>query len=104
MNTSKAISEESEVQMPKIKFLDGVDIPVFLISGGALVLFCILALYDINMVSGWVNSTFAASTKMFGAYWQVLLLSNFYYWHFYGDKSYWWRSIRRIKGARDVDL
>lgn len=55
----------------------GVDMPVFLISGGVLVLFAALALYDIKMVSGLVNTAFAASTKMFGAYWQVLLLLTF---------------------------
>ena len=55
----------------------GVDMPVFLISGGGLALFVIAALYDINMVSAWVNSAFAVSTKLFGAYWQVLLLLTF---------------------------
>lgn len=55
----------------------GVDMPVFLISGGGLALFVIAALYDINMVSAWVNSAFATSTKLFGAYWQVLLLLTF---------------------------
>lgn len=77
MNTSKKVIEESGVAVPKIKFLEGVDIPVFLISGGVLVLFAILALYDIKMMSGWVNTAFAASTKIFGAYWQVLLLLTF---------------------------
>lgn len=77
MNTSKAVTEDSKVALPKIKFLEGVDIPVFLISGGALVLFAILALYDIKMMSGWVNTAFAASTKVFGGYWQVLLLLTF---------------------------
>ena len=57
--------------------LAGVDLPVFIISGGGLALFVIAALYDINMVSAWVNSTFAVSTKLFGAYWQVLLLLTF---------------------------
>ena len=65
------------VDMPKIKFLAGVDLPVFLISGGALVLFAVLALYDIKMMSGWVNTAFAASTQVFGAYWQILLLLTF---------------------------
>ncbi|WP_407637270.1 BCCT family transporter [Marinobacterium jannaschii] len=55
----------------------GVDMPVFLISGGVLALFAVLALYDIEMVSAWVNSAFATSTKYFGAYWQVLLLLTF---------------------------
>ncbi len=67
----------NEVIMKKNEWLKNVDLPVFLISGGALVLFAIMALYDITMVSNWVNSAFAASTKMFGAYWQVLLLLTF---------------------------
>lgn len=55
----------------------GVDIPVFLISGGILVLFAVLALYDIDLMSGWINTAFAFSTKTFGAFWQILLLSTF---------------------------
>lgn len=77
MNTAKNIAESEEVAKPGIKFLEGVDIPVFLISGGALVLFAVLALYDIKMLSSWVNTAFASSTKLFGAYWQVLLLLTF---------------------------
>ncbi|GAA3543144.1 BCCT family transporter [Zobellella aerophila] len=61
----------------KPTFLTGLDLPVFLISGGALLLFVVLALYDIELVSAWVNSAFAVSTKLFGAYWQVLLLLTF---------------------------
>jgi len=77
MSTAKAIIQQSEGVMPKMKFLAGVDIPVFLISGGVLVLFAVLALYDIQMVTGWVNAAFAFSTKTFGAFWQVLLLLTF---------------------------
>ncbi|WP_095211440.1 BCCT family transporter [Endozoicomonas ascidiicola] len=57
--------------------LAGVDLPVFILSGGGLALFVILALYDIELVSAWVNNAFATSTKLFGAYWQVLLLLTF---------------------------
>lgn len=66
-----------EAGMAGNKFLAGVDLPVFLISGGVLVLFVAFALYDIDLVSGWVNTAFATSTKYFGAYWQVLLLLTF---------------------------
>ena len=66
-----------EASMADKKFLAGVDLPVFLISGGVLVLFAVFALYDIEMMSGWVNTAFATSTKYFGAYWQVLLLLTF---------------------------
>ncbi|WP_372761374.1 BCCT family transporter [Pseudoalteromonas sp.] len=60
-----------------IKGLAGVDIPVFLISGGILVLFAALALYDIDLMSGWIDTAFAFSTKTFGAFWQILLLLTF---------------------------
>ncbi|WP_417223928.1 BCCT family transporter [Amphritea sp.] len=66
-----------EPEMAGKKLLAGVDLPVFLISGGVLVLFVALALYDIDMMSAWVNTGFAISTQYFGAYWQVLLLLTF---------------------------
>ncbi|NVK44303.1 MAG: BCCT family transporter [Oceanospirillaceae bacterium] len=76
-NVSPASLGVPENVQTRNSWLAGVDIPVFLISGGALVLFVIAALYDIEMVSSWVNSAFATSTKYFGAYWQVLLLLTF---------------------------
>ncbi|MBB1487792.1 BCCT family transporter [Oceanospirillum sediminis] len=76
-DTTLASAQADEAVMIKGKFFDGVDIPVFLISGGVLVLFAAFALYDIKLVSGWVNTGFATSTKFFGAYWQVLLLLTF---------------------------
>ncbi|MCK7566483.1 BCCT family transporter [Marinobacter xestospongiae] len=63
--------------MPDKSLLSGVDLPVFLISGGVLILFAVLALYDIDLVSSSVNTAFATSTKLFGAYWQILLLLTF---------------------------
>ena len=77
MNTSKTAIEQSEEDKTKIKFLAGVDMPVFLISGGVLVLFAALALYDIQLMSGWINAAFTFSTQTFGAFWQVLLLLTF---------------------------
>jgi len=79
MNTTTQVSTpHQEIKMPnKPSLLEGVDIPVFLISGGILALFAAFALYDIELVSGWVNTAFASSTKIFGAYWQVLLLLTF---------------------------
>ncbi len=59
-------------------FFADVDWPVFVISGGFIALFCIMALIDIDALSGMVNSSFAWSTKLFGAYWQFLLLSTFF--------------------------
>lgn len=79
MTTKKnPTSPQSEANTLNQKgWLTGVDMPVFLISGGVVVLFCILALYDIDRVSAWVNSAFLMSTKYFGAYWQILLLLTF---------------------------
>lgn len=78
MSIAKKVQAPPRTQITlQSSWLAGVDLPVFLISGGATALFCILALYDISMVSAWVNSAFAVSTKYFGAYWQVLLLLTF---------------------------
>lgn len=76
-NSAQANPASAEAGTANKKLFAGVDMPVFLISGGALALFAVLALYDIKLVSGWVNTAFAASTKVFGAYWQVLLLLTF---------------------------
>ncbi len=59
-------------------FFADVDWPVFVISGGFIVLFCIMALIDIDALSNMVNSSFAWATKLFGAYWQFLLLATFF--------------------------
>lgn len=77
----KSIENATELGKPamveKNKFLQGVDVPVFLMSGGFILLFAILALLDIDLMTKTVNTTFSWSTKLFGAYWQVLLLMTF---------------------------
>ncbi|TCP27811.1 choline/carnitine/betaine transport [Scopulibacillus darangshiensis] len=55
-----------------------VDWPTFLISGGFLLLFLILALTNIQFVSRLVNSAFSFSVNYFGAFWQVLMLLIFF--------------------------
>ncbi len=55
-----------------------IDWPVFGISGGALILFVILALININLVEDFVNQSFAWSAKYFGAFWQVIMLATFF--------------------------
>ncbi|MBH0076437.1 BCCT family transporter [Pseudoalteromonas sp. SWYJ118] len=77
MSTTGVTKQHEDEHSSTIKYLVGVDIPVFLISGGILVLFAVLALYDIDLMSGWINTAFAFSTKTFGAFWQILLLSTF---------------------------
>ena len=65
-------------QAPPKPWYKLVDIPVFAISGGLLVLFALLAVYDLELVSSSVNQAFSVSTQLFGAYWQVLLLLTFF--------------------------
>lgn len=54
-----------------------VDWPVFMVSGGIVLLFVIIALINVEFISKVVNVTFGLSCKYFGAYWQVLLLATF---------------------------
>jgi len=77
MSTTGVTKQHEDEHSSTTKYLAGVDIPVFLISGGILLLFAVLALYDIDLMSGWINTAFAFSTKTFGAFWQILLLSTF---------------------------
>ncbi|MGH1543354.1 MAG: BCCT family transporter [Arenicella sp.] len=51
--------------------------PVFMIAGGFTLLFCALALYDLEVLSKLVDAGFAWSAKWFGLYWQILLLLTF---------------------------
>ncbi len=77
MNSKSHAAPMGVAENSKSTLLQSIDIPVFLISGGAVLLFAILALWDIELMTQWVNSAFATSTKLFGAYWQVLLLMTF---------------------------
>ena len=54
-----------------------IDWPVFSLSGGFLLLFVATALFDLSFLSGVVNSAFGGATKLFGAYWPVLMLLTF---------------------------
>ncbi|AXI07891.1 BCCT transporter [Oceanobacillus zhaokaii] len=55
-----------------------LDWPVFIVSGGFLILFVLISFYDNKMVGNAVDTLFAYSSDLFGAYWQVLLLANFF--------------------------
>ncbi|MFT6637325.1 BCCT family transporter [Alcanivorax sp.] len=55
-----------------------VDVPVFILSGGLILLFVGLSLWDIEQTAAWVQTSFAWSTKLFGAYWQLLMLATFF--------------------------
>ncbi|KAB2492080.1 BCCT family transporter [Bacillus cereus] len=53
------------------------DWPVFIISGGSLLLFVIAVFLNKDYVESAINKSFAFSIKYFGAFWQVLLLGTF---------------------------
>ncbi len=46
-------------------------------SGGFIALFVVLAVYDSALLSDLVNAGFSWAVKIFGPYWQVLLLLTF---------------------------
>ncbi|MYL43368.1 BCCT family transporter [Virgibacillus salexigens] len=52
--------------------------PVFIISGGLLIIFILLSIWNKDAVGSAVNTLFAYSSDLFGAYWQLLLLGNFF--------------------------
>jgi glycine betaine transporter len=54
-----------------------VDWPVFLLSGGALVVFVVLSFFHVDMVTKYVNIGFDLSIRYFGAYWQLLMIATF---------------------------
>jgi len=55
-----------------------IEWPVFGISGGVLVLFVIASIINVEFVSGLVSSLFGWSCNYFGAFWQWLVLLNFF--------------------------
>src|SRR6056297_244102 len=57
--------------------LHHINKPLFAITGGFLALFCLIALYDLDLLSRMVDASFAFSAKYFGLYWQLLLLGTF---------------------------
>jgi choline-glycine betaine transporter len=57
--------------------LHHINKPLFAITGGFIAAFCLVALYDLDLLSGMVDASFAFSAKYFGLYWQILLLATF---------------------------
>ena len=54
-----------------------LDVPLFALSGGVILLFCLWALADLKGLSVAVDAAFAFSARYFGLYWQLLLLATF---------------------------
>ncbi len=57
---------------------ENVEWPVFIVSGGVLLLFVVASLINPEFVSSLVSKYFGLSCTYFGAYWQWLLLLNFF--------------------------
>src|SRR5699024_2531481 len=54
-----------------------LDLPSFLISGGVLILFVIIALINADFVAGTVDYLFGISATYFGLVYQIVLLGTF---------------------------
>ncbi|APC46953.1 BCCT family transporter [Virgibacillus halodenitrificans] len=54
-----------------------LDWPVFIFSGGFLILFILLSLLNSEMVDSAIGTLFGYAAEIFGGYWQLLLLGNF---------------------------
>ncbi|WP_394209279.1 BCCT family transporter [Enterovibrio calviensis] len=77
---SDLLNNEKTTAMPKTQSIWeklGLDNPVFWLSGGFLTAFVVTALIDNELLSSMVNSGFSWSVKIFGPYWQLLLLATF---------------------------
>lgn len=55
-----------------------LDKPVFWLSGGFIALFIAIALFDDQLLANIVDVGFSLAVKIFGPYWQVLLLVTFF--------------------------
>lgn len=58
--------------------LGHINMPLFAITGGFMVLFCLMALIDIEALGNMVQWSFNISATYFGLYWQLLLLGTFF--------------------------
>lgn len=67
---------------------NSTDWTVFAISGGFIVLFVAIALFNVDLITKWVNVAQLFSTAYFGAIWQVLLLATFIIALWLGFSSY----------------
>ena len=78
-NTYKAPMETNMTTIPLPTPVLGrrLDVPLFALSGGVILLFCLWALFDLKGLSVAVDAGFAFSARYFGLYWQLLLLATF---------------------------
>ncbi len=65
------------ITIPTTTPLRQVDKPLFALTGGVILTFCLWALVDLKSLSVAVDAGFAWSARYFGLYWQLLLLGTF---------------------------
>jgi choline-glycine betaine transporter len=70
--------EKSQAHRPEIFSSVAIDWKTFTLSGGFLLLFVVVALFDIELLSAKVNEAFSFTARLFGPYWQVLLPATFF--------------------------
>ena len=58
--------------------LEGVNLPIFALTGGFIAAFCLLALVSLDTLKAVVDTGFTWSARFFGLYWQLLLLATFF--------------------------
>ncbi|MGM0662206.1 MAG: BCCT family transporter [Pseudomonadota bacterium] len=58
--------------------LQGVNLPIFFLTGGFIAAVCILALVSLETLSAIVDTSFAWAARFFGLFWQLLLLATFF--------------------------
>lgn len=59
------------------RWIDRIDKPLFAVTGGFILLFCAIALIDIDGLSAAVDWGFNIAARYFGLYWQILMLATF---------------------------
>ena len=69
--------QQNEVSRPSASAGSGISWLTFGFSGGLLVVFVLVAMIDVDLLSRSVTAAYLWSTRMFGAYWQLLLLATF---------------------------
>ncbi|MEC2157702.1 BCCT family transporter [Virgibacillus halodenitrificans] len=75
--------------MEKLKNNSGtIDLPVFGISGGILIVFVVMGIINQELVTNIVNQSFAFSVKYFGAVYQFVMLGTFLIALFLGFSKY----------------
>ncbi|QUS56553.1 BCCT family transporter [Pseudovibrio brasiliensis] len=67
----------TDITKQSVEDANDTNMPLLAITGGFIVLFCLVALINLDVLSAFVDWGFNISATYFGLFWQVLLLSTF---------------------------